>query len=145
MVFLNTYKVEIEATVLAPSEQELKANISALLNKPDSSNVTITSVNKCDCDMLLENPQAKEENNKQAKLRKIASEEVKKLEKEGAFKGEIPDEIVVVDPETGSACCVENPEKQKMMEQRNKKQESNNKEEEPQKPRQPQFTKPNLK
>ena len=121
---LNTYKVKVEANVLAESESQARnAVFSALDNSSAVSSVTIEDM---ECKLVIENENAKNLSKEQQKLAKKANEEIEKMKKEGRFKTvqQVPDEVIVTNDD-GSAKVVPNPQKAKLIEEINnpKKQE----------------------
>lgn len=137
-VYLNTYKVTVEATVQAESEDEARGAVSNLLNNSTLANVTtvgltsttggntrVAGINKVDVKMEEENQQGKAKSGKQQKLQKLAEEEIKKMQENAPDKvlRNIPDEVVVVDPDTGSGVVVPTPNKAKLQEEQQKKLE----------------------
>jgi hypothetical protein len=129
-VYLNTYKVTVEATVQAESEEQARGRIAELLNNNNAigvggfvtnspnTNARIAGLNKVDVKVEEENEQGKEAKTKQEKLNKLAEKQAEELDERGLR--EVPDEVIVTDPDTGSAVVVKNPLKQKQMEKRQK-------------------------
>lgn len=114
----NTYKVKVELTTLANSEEEARSNVSRIIN-PASMNGG--SINKIDVDETYKD---KGQNEQSKKQQSIYEKEAEKQFKDQEFlvESQVPDEIVIRDPSTGNSKMIKNPFKEKQLEEVRKKQ-----------------------
>lgn len=134
MVSLNTYNVKVDLTVQSESEEEARSTVANLINQTSNAlgsssgsamsttNTRVAGINKIDCDCKFESEESKEASDKQAKLNKAAYAVAKDLEKQDSFN-EVPDEILVKDPDTNTNVIVANPEKKRQLEAKQKEEE----------------------
>lgn len=134
---INTYKINAEITVQAESETQARQLIADLLNSPKSvspqtggfktnEEARIAGINNIEVETTQESTALKEKEKQEKNDTQLANEEIKRMEKEGQLNsefGDVPDEVMITDPKTGTKRLVRNPRKAEMEEEKKKKQQ----------------------
>lgn len=113
----NTYKVKVELTTLAQSEDEARGNVSRLISP---ANLNGGSVTKTEVEEVY-NDKGEEQSKKDQSANEKAAEEQFK-DQEFLVESQVPDEIIIKDPNTGTSKLIKNPLKEKQLEEVRKKQ-----------------------